>query len=124
MLRLAEASYWREQFWQTVRKLKPQTKDTNIAALDDGNGTMKTLDPEEVELLNDYFADIGEDLANNFMERLNRDDNSYVSRITGIFKEIQSDVKLLNRQIDTLKREKSVGDDNIAAKELEISASK
>ena len=85
---------------------------------------MKTLDPEEVELLNDYFADIGEDLADNFMERLNRDDNSYVSRITRIFKEIQSDVKLLNQQIDTLKVEKSMGDDNIAAKELKIAASK
>ena len=66
-LRLAEASYWREkfensttteEFWQIVGKLKRQTKDTNIAALDDGNGTMKSLDSEKVELLNDYFADI------------------------------------------------------------------
>ena len=49
---LAEASYWREQFenststkefWQIARKLKRQTKDTNIAALDDGNGTIKVL---------------------------------------------------------------------------------
>ena len=102
-LRLAKASYWREQFenftatkefWQIVRKLKRQTKDTNIAALDDGNGTMKSLDSEKVELLNDYFADIG-DFAENFVERVNRDDNSYISRITPICKEIQTDVKLL-----------------------------
>ena len=46
-----------------------QTKDTNIAALDDGNGTMKSLDSEKAELLNDYFADIREDLAKNFVER-------------------------------------------------------
>ena len=61
---LAEASYWREQFqnstttkefWQIVRKLKRQTKDTNIAALDDGNGTMKSLDSEKAKLLNDDF---------------------------------------------------------------------
>ena len=45
------------------------------AALDDGNGTMKNLDSEKVELLNDYFADIGEDLANNLMERVNGYDN-------------------------------------------------
>ena len=47
---LAEVSCWREQFenststkefWQIARKLKRQTKDTNIAALDDGNGTIK-----------------------------------------------------------------------------------
>ena len=65
---LAEASYWREQFenftttkefWQIVRKLKRQTTDANVAALDDGNGTMKSLDSEKVNL-NDYFADIGE----------------------------------------------------------------
>ena len=71
--------------------------------LDDGNGTIKCLDSEKVELLNDYFADIGEDLANNFMERVNGDDNSYISRITPICKEIQTDVKLLNQQIDSRK---------------------
>ena len=60
------------------------------------------------------------DLAENFMERVNGDDNSYISRITPICKEIQTDVKLLNHQIDTLKVEKSIGDDNIAAKELKI----
>ena len=128
-LRLAEASYWREQFenstttkefWQIVGRLKRQTKDTNIAALDDGNGIMKSLDSEKAELLNDYFADIREDLAKNFAERVNGDDNSYISRITPICKEIQTDVKLLNQQIDTLKAEKSMGDDNIAAKELKI----
>ena len=81
---------------------------------------MKSLDSEKVELLNDYFADIGEDLAKNFVERVNGDDNSYISRITPICKEIQTDVKLLNQQIDTLKVEKSMGDDNIAAKELKI----
>ena len=81
---------------------------------------MKSLDSEKVELLNDYFADIGEDLAKNFVERVNGDDNSYISRITPICKEIQTDVKLLNQQIDTLNVEKSMGDDNIAAKELKI----
>ena len=128
-LRLAEASYCREQFenstttkefWQIVRELKRRTKDTNIAALDDGNGRMKSLDSWKVELLNDYFADIGEDLANNFMERVNGDVNSYISRITPICKEIQADVKLLNHQIDPLKVEKSMDDDNIAAKELKV----
>ena len=93
MLPLAEASYWREkfensnttkEFWQMVRKLKRQTKDKDIAALGDGNGTMKSLGSEKVELLNDYFADIGEDLAINFMERVNEDENSYISRITPI----------------------------------------
>ena len=59
-----------------------------FAALDDGNGRMKSLDSEKAELLNDYFADIGEDLAKNFAERVNGDDNSYVSRITPICKEL------------------------------------
>ena len=57
---------------------------------------MKSLDSEKVELLNNYFADIGEDLAKHFMERVNGDDNSYISRITPICKEIQTDIKLLN----------------------------
>ena len=80
---------------------------------------MKSLDSEKAELLNDYFADIG-DLVKNFAERVNGDNNSYISRITPICKEIQTDVKLLNQQTDTLKVEKSMGDDNIAAKELKI----
>ena len=46
--------------------------------------------------------------------------NSYISRRTPICKEIQTDVKLLNQQIDILKVEKSMGDDNKAAKELKI----
>ena len=54
------------------------------------------------------------------MERVNGDDNGYVSRITPICKVIQTDVKLLNQQIDTLKVGKSMGDDNIAAKEHKI----
>ena len=92
-LRLAEANYWREQFqnstptkefWQILKKLKRQTKDTNIAASDDGNGTMRSLDSEKIELLNDYFADIGEDLAKNSMERVNGNDTSYISRTAPI----------------------------------------
>ena len=36
---------------------------------------MKSLDSEKVEMLNDYFANIGEDFTDNFMERVNGDDN-------------------------------------------------
>ena len=123
-LRLADSNHWREQFdnstttkefWQIVRKLKRQTKDTNIAALGDGNGTMKRTDSEKVELLNYYFVDIAEDLAKNFMERVNGNKNIYVSGITTVCKEIQTDIKLLKKQIDTLKVGKSMGDDNITA---------
>ena len=57
---------------------------------------MKSLDSEKVELLNDYFVESREDLAKNFVERVNGDNNSYISRITPICKEIQTDVKLLN----------------------------
>ena len=37
-----------------------------------------------------------------------------------ICKEIQTDVKLLSQQMDTLKVEKSMGDDDIAAKKFKI----
>ena len=42
---------------------------------------MKSLDSEKVGLLNDYFADIGEDLAKNLTDG---NDNSYILRTTPI----------------------------------------
>ena len=64
---------------------------------------MKSLNSDKVELLNDYFADIGEGFPKYFTERVNENDNSYISRITSACKEVQMDEKLLNQQINTLK---------------------
>ena len=75
MLKEAEMVYWRNQFdkasnskefWQVVRKVNGKTKKKSIPLINDGNGNMLTSDLEKAESINDYFANIGKELANNF----------------------------------------------------------
>eukprot|EP00112_Aurelia_sp_Birch-Aquarium-sp1_P021970 Seg604.7 transcript_id=Seg604.7/GoldUCD/mRNA.D3Y31 product="putative RNA-directed DNA polymerase from transposon X-element" pseudo=true protein_id=Seg604.7/GoldUCD/D3Y31 len=125
-LRKAEANYWKEQFanassskefWQTVGKLRKKTKNANIVALKDDDGMLKTLDTEKVEILNNFFADVGENLAKKFGES-NRCGNSFINRITPICDEIKVNEEKLLHQIFSLKPNKAIGDDMISGKEL------
>ena len=125
-LRKAEANYWKDQFanassskefWQIVGKLRKKTKNANIIALKDDDGMLRTLDTEKVEILNDFFADVGENLAKKFGES-DRCGNSFINRVTPVCDEIKTNEEKLLHQILSLKPNKAIGDDMISGKEL------
>ena len=93
----AEANYWKDQFanassskefWQIVGKLRKKTKNANIVALKDDDGMLRTLDTEKVEILNSFFADVGENLVKKFGES-DRCGYSFINRVTPTCDEIK-----------------------------------
>ena len=110
-LRKAEANYWKDQFanassskefWQIVGKLRKKTKNDNIVALKDDDGILGTLDTEEVEMLNNFFSDVGENLAKKFGES-DRCGNTFINRVTPVCDEIRINEQKLLHQILSLK---------------------
>ena len=77
-----------KNFWQIVGKLRKKTKNANIIAIKDDDGMLRTLDTEKVEILNDFFADVGENLAKKFGES-DRCGNSFINRATPVCDEIK-----------------------------------
>ena len=74
-MRKAEAEYWRgefsnvsnsKDFWKLVKKVYRKTKVTKIGPLQDDQGTIQTSDLLKSELMNNYFATVGEQLATEF----------------------------------------------------------
>lgn len=75
LIRNAEISYWREQFaaaensksfWQVVRKAQGKDARKPIPPVLDSNGTLLTNDSDKAEAMNDFFANIGTLLSENF----------------------------------------------------------
>ena len=99
------------------RKAKEKTKNANIIALKDDDGELRTLDTEKVEILNNFFADVGENLAKKFGES-DRCGNSFINRVTPVCDEIKLNEEKLLHQILSLKPNKAIGDDMILGKEL------
>ena len=99
------------------RKAKEKTKNANIIVLKDDDGELRTLDTEKVEILNNFFADVGENLAKKFGES-DRCGNSFINRVTPVCDEIKLNEEKLLHQMLSLKPNKAIGDDMISGKEL------
>ena len=94
-----------------------KTKKANIIALKDDDGMLKTLDSEKVEILNNFFADVGENLARKFGQS-NSCGNSFINIVTPVCDEIEINEEKLLHQILSLKPNKALGDDMISGKEF------
>ena len=75
LIRDAEITYWREQFaksensknfWQVVSKAQGKSARRQIPPVQDSDGTILTNDTDKAEVMNNYFANIGIKLAENF----------------------------------------------------------
>ena len=73
LIRLTTSNYWKNEFlssnsaksfWKTVRKFQGIKKSKNIGPLIDHNKNLTTTnDIEKANLLNEFFANIGKNLA-------------------------------------------------------------
>ena len=79
-LRIAEMTYWKDQFkkantnkdfWKLVNKVKRKQKDCRIGPLKDSQGNLVTDDKQKAEIMNSYFATIGQTLAEHMESNAN-----------------------------------------------------
>ena len=128
---MAEAAYWKDRFeeatgsrevWQLVSKIRGKSSNLNIPGLKDENGNMTVSDQEKADLLNNFFANIGKNLAKNFSTTVMENDASFIYRVIPVCDEIKIDEKMLNHQIATLKPFKAMGVDKVPPRELKKKA--
>ena len=82
------------------------------------DGKVITSDSEKAELLNDFFVEVGEKLAEKFQNNADDGDNSLITRSTPISADTYTNQSLLSHQLSVLKISKATGHDNILPKDL------
>ena len=55
-----------KQFWKIVKKAREKDKRHKIPPIDDGSGKVLVDDLDQVECLNKYFLNIGQELSKKF----------------------------------------------------------
>ena len=82
------------------------------------DGNVITSDSEKADVLNDFFVEVGEKLAEKFEVSSNDGENSLITRVTPISADIYTNQPLLSHQVSVLKVNKAAGHDNILPKDL------
>ena len=133
-MRKAETNYWKEEFqkatnskdfWRTVKKVEKKRANNKIGPIEDDSGTVETRDTVKAELMNDFFATIGEKLANELPDNQHTEEENYTtcpSEITTapIIQDIKTDREFLQKQLKSIKPEKASGPDNIRPKDFKL----
>ena len=73
------------------------------------------------ECFNEFFANVGEDLANKFKEN-NVEQVQYISRVTPTLSELNLTSKKFTEKLKMLNPRKAAGNDGITANELRLLA--
>ena len=129
MLRKAEQKHWEESlndahgkgtksFWKVVKKLNGKNKKETIGPIENDEGQAVFDDKVKADLFNDFFTNIGPDLASKFPDTQS-DDRSYIENITPNTMQITTDVKTkLKESINKLQTGKATGLDGVTANEI------
>ena len=130
MLKKAEMVYWKDQFakasnskefWQVVRKVNGKVKRISIPQINDGKGTMLISDLEKAESINEYFANIGKELARKFNRKKATSGHYY--RVTPSTSSLRLTVEKVIRKLKSISQ-KTGGMDGIGARELAAAGEK
>ena len=87
-MRKAETNYWKEEFqkatnskdfWRTVKKVQKNRANNKIGPIQDDSGTVETRDKVKAELMNYFFATIGEKLANELPDNQHTEEENYTT---------------------------------------------
>ena len=126
IIRSTKANYWKNEFtscessefWSLVKKFKGKSKTQRIGPLKSGSTTV-TNDVEKANTMNNFFANIGKELATPPEMDADGSLNSYIYRVTPTASEIQLSTELLRKSFKAaVKIGKACGPDNITAKDL------
>ncbi len=102
-----------------VKKVHRKTKATKIGPLEDDQGNVQTNETVKTELINNYFATVGEQLmAEAFPAQI--ESKQFVLRINPCIEELKIDDKLLVNQLKTINPSKASGPDDIKPKDFNM----
>ena len=115
-MRKAETNYCKEEFqkatnskdfWRTVKKVQKKRANNKIGPIEDDSSTIETRDTVKEELMNDFFATIGEKLANELPDNQHTEEENYTtcpSEITmaPIMQDIKTDREFLQKQLKSI----------------------
>lgn len=91
LLRSAETQYWKEKFdkannsrmfWKTVHSISGSQKSSRIGPVKDENSLEVMDDDMKADLFNQYFVNIGRDVAENFPNIPNQTDIQHIYRVS------------------------------------------
>ena len=128
MLRNAESKFWKDkfesssstkEFWYLVKKFQGKSTHKKIGPLKDKNGSLVLKDSEKANVLNTYFANIGEELSKD-LDKSNVNP-SLISRVTPSIQKFE----ISKDQFDTCfkhscKTNKACGADKIKGKDMKL----
>lgn len=129
LIRLTKANYWKNEFllsdsvksfWKTVRKFQGVQKSKNIGPLLDHNkNSTATKDTEKANLLNDFFANIGKNLAT--VNKTHESQLEHIYRVTPTIDHINLNPELITKSFRAaVKPGKACGEDNITSNDLNL----
>ena len=128
-LRQAEAKYWdncfkestnAKDFWSVFKKITKKDHKSEIGALE-VNGSIISQDLEKAEALNDFFANIGAELAKPFEGSCESDLDRHIYRITPSITSIPPcSSEFISQKLSKLNPAKATGDDDVSSRELKL----
>lgn len=130
LIRSAKANFWKNEFqssdspkkfWQTVKKFQGKAKKSTISTLKGTNGDLITEDRHKANELNNFFASVGHNLAQDLKAEQNSCLNSHIYRITQTLSNIELELEDFTKAFNSaVKPGKSAGIDEITAKDLKL----
>ena len=128
VMKKAEARYWKKQFdeaespqdfWKIVNKTRKKKISTRVSPLRQEKEPIKTNDKEKAELLNNFFVNIGKELADK-LPSSTENKHSLIYRVTPVMKDVQVSHEKMTKHIKKVKSEKSSGPDNVMSRDISI----
>ena len=130
MIRAAKVNYWKEKFakcdssksfWSLMKKFNGKSINQHIGPLKNENDTIVTNESEKAKIMNNFFANVGKQLATPPQTDENGSLISYIYRVSPSISTIQFSKKLLEKSFKSaVKIGKACGPDNITAKDLSL----
>eukprot|EP00794_Sanderia_malayensis_P008587 gene8587-9505_t len=109
-----------KDFWTIFKKITKKDRKSEIGALE-VDGSIVSQDLEKAEALNDFFTNIGAQLAKPFEDSSESDLDRHIYRITPSIASIppcSSD--FISHNLSKLNPAKATGDDNVSSRELKM----
>lgn len=125
LLRSAETQYWKERFdkannssmfWKTVHSISGSQKSSRIGPVKDENSLEVLDDGMKADLFNQYFVNIGRDVAENLVTIPNQSDIQHIYRVSApSCNSLVLDFENIFKSLKNIKSNKAAGPDGISS---------
>ena len=105
-------------YWKLLKKAMDVKKGCNISGMRKADGSLAIDNKEKADTLNEYFANVGENLASSLLQNGNY--TNTVNKVTRTIMRIELTQDMVYKEILKLKPNKARGPDNISPKLLKL----